>query len=76
MAALHFGAFVELSTQRTGSDMGPNPISWESMAAYLRLNPFPNPALFTTLIRALDAAYIEHALTKPEKEKGDAPPTM
>lgn len=65
--------FCELSASRTYHTAGPNPISYAEIDAYCRLFRWPLQPHHVDIIRALDAAYIEHAYdrnTKPGQDMG------
>jgi hypothetical protein len=52
--------FLELNATRTAG-MGPNPISFGEIAAYSRLRREPVRPFEVSILRALDAAYMEAA---------------
>lgn len=55
------GAFLELSRARTYHQFGPNPITWEALAAYGQVTGQQLPPHHTRIIMALDEVWLEDA---------------
>lgn len=53
--------FGALSRQRSYNGVGPNPITWEALAAWLQLMRVPLEPRHVDIIMALDAVWIEDA---------------
>lgn len=53
--------FCDLHATRTYHFAGPNPISYQEIEAYARLQRWPLEPRHVALIRALDAVYLDHA---------------
>ena len=62
--AFLWGAFIELDMGRTLHMSGPNPIAYTEIEAWARLNRCPLGARHVRIIKAMDAALIEHAARK------------
>ena len=53
-------AFVELDATRTMHAHGPNPITMAEVEAWARINGYPLAPRHVRIVKALDAAMIEH----------------
>jgi hypothetical protein len=53
-------AFIELDAARTWHAHGPNPITWQDMAAYVALMNLPLEPRHIAVIRALDGVVVDH----------------
>lgn len=67
--------FVDLSAGRSYHAAGPNPISWADLAAYCSLTGTAMAQHHIDAIRALDAAFLDHAHSRPETS-ADALPAV
>lgn len=54
-------AFMDLSRARTYHANGPNPITWEAMAAWSQIMRRPLPPHHAAIVMALDDAWMQHA---------------
>lgn len=59
--------FGELSGTRTYNQAGPNPISHQEIAAYARLARWPLQPHHVAILRAMDAAYLDHTYSPQAK---------
>ncbi|RMC35357.1 hypothetical protein C9E81_08935 [Paracoccus alkanivorans] len=69
-------AFQALSRARSWHQHGPNPISWEAMAAWSQLMRVPIEPHHAEIIMALDNVWLNHAMQRnnaPEGVKKIAP---
>ena len=65
-------AFGALSLQRGYNQHGPNPITWEALAAYVQIMRVPLEPRHADIIMALDGVWIEDAYrTDAEAPEGD-----
>lgn len=55
------GAFLDLSRARSCHAHGPNPITWEALAAYGQVMRRPVPPHHAAIIMALDDVWMSHA---------------
>ncbi len=63
-----WGIFTQLSGARGFHQYGPNPISFAEIEAWARLTRTPLQPHHVQIIKAMDAAFLEHfALTKGER---------
>lgn len=54
-------AFMDLSRARTYHASGPNPITWEAMAAWSQMMRRPLPPHHAEIVMALDDTWMQHA---------------
>ena len=58
---LIWGMFIDLSTARTWSAAGPNPIQWSEIDAWARLRRWPVRNRHINVLRAMDRTWLECA---------------
>lgn len=66
--------FIDLSTCRSYHAAGPNPISWADLAAYCTLTGTAMRQDHIEAIRAMDAAFLDHAHSRREATASTLPP--
>lgn len=67
-------AFMDLSRARTYHASGPNPITWEAMAAWSQMMRRPLPPHHAAIVMALDDTWMQYATRK--MAGGAAAPSM
>lgn len=67
-------AFGALSRCRSYNSVGPNPITWEALAAWSQMMRTPIKPHHADLIMALDAVWIEDAYRKDKQTAAAMPP--
>lgn len=67
---LLWNLFMEISGSRTYHAAGPHPISFAEIEAYCRLHRWPLQPHHVATIRALDDAWLEHAVRKTDGDTG------
>ena len=67
-------AFGALSRARSSNPHGPNPITWEALAAWSQLMRVPLEPHHVDIIMALDAAWIEDAYRTDKQAPGGVKP--
>lgn len=63
-------AFMALSRARSWHAHGPNPISWEAMAAWSRIMRVPVQPHHAEIIMALDDVWMSHAMQRNNAPEG------
>lgn len=66
-------AFLALSRARSIGPLGPNPISWEAVAAWVALMRVPLEPRHVDIIMALDDVWMSHAFSRAERADGVKP---
>ncbi|QBX35087.1 hypothetical protein E4191_10515 [Paracoccus liaowanqingii] len=66
-------AFLHLSRARSYHQFGPNPITWEAMAAYVQLSRRPIPPHHAEIIMALDDVWMRDAGKRMAGQTSGAP---
>lgn len=62
-------AFQQLDEGRTWYQGGPNPITWEAIAAWAALMRWPLAPRHVEVLRAMDRAYCRHLLSDRKADR-------
>lgn len=66
--------FGELSSGRTYNQAGPNPISYQDIVGFSHIARWPLQPHHVTILRAMDAAYLEQAYKQQRRETNSGEP--